>query len=448
VAPLVGLAGRTAGEAVVASLRSRRGVERDGVEFHTRMAQQYAERLGRSRGVLMKAGQILSMVLPESGVEGEYRGIYQAAFAKLQDDAPPMPPELAVEVITAELGRPPSEVFAEFDPSPLAAASIGQVHRATLPDGRRVVVKVQYPGVDEAIRADLKNTELLSTFLRLLFSVMPNMTKVDPQAMAAEVSARIGEEIDYRVEAANQQEFADIYRGHPFIRIPEVVPDLSTRRVLVSDYVDGLRFAKAARAEQHLRDRWGEAVHRFVWGSMHLHGLVNADSHPGNYLFQPDGTVTFLDFGCVKRLAPGTARRLSGFLPLIDNQDAEGLRRWAIEAGFFDPVDQPGADDLLAFWSDSYRQLLAPQPFTVTPEYVASATRARTAFGPHKRVASKMTMRGGDTMLARLDTAAAHVLGGLRASGSWMAIINEYADSAPPSTPYGELEAAFRAGHR
>jgi predicted unusual protein kinase regulating ubiquinone biosynthesis (AarF/ABC1/UbiB family) len=399
--------------------------------------------------VLMKAGQILSMVLPESGVEGEYRGIYQAAFAKLQDDAPPMPAELAIEVVTAELGRPPSELFAEFDPHPLAAASIGQVHKATLRDGRPVVVKVQYPGVDEAIRADLKNTELLSTFLRLMFSVMPNMTKMDLRAMAAEVSARIGEEIDYRVEAANQREFADAYRGHPFIRIPEVVPQLSTRRVLTMDYVDGLRFAKAARAEQHLRDRWGEAVFRFVYGGMYLYGLLNADSHPGNYLFHPDGTVTFLDFGCVKRLAPGDARLLGGFHPLVINQDAEGLRRWSIEAGLHDPADEPDADELLAWWSYNYRHFFPPQPFTITPEYVADVNRARVStFGPHKRVVSKITMRGGDTMVARVATASATVLGGLRATGSWMAMGSEYHHSAPPSTTYGELEAAFRAGHR
>jgi predicted unusual protein kinase regulating ubiquinone biosynthesis (AarF/ABC1/UbiB family) len=156
VAPLIGLAGRTAGGAVVASLRNRRRGERDShqdsVEFHSKNAQRYAERLGRSRGVLMKAGQILSVVMTDSAVESEYRGIYQAAFARLQDDAPPMPAEMAINTITAELGRPPAELFAEFAPEPVAAASIGQVHAATLPDGRRVAVKVQYPGVEQAIR--------------------------------------------------------------------------------------------------------------------------------------------------------------------------------------------------------------------------------------------------------------------------------------------------------
>src|SRR5258706_11885428 len=116
----------------------------------------------------MKAGEMLSFVTMDPAVDAPYRGMYRAAFARLQDDAPPMPPQLAIDTITAELGRSPREVFAEFDPNPLAAASIGQVHAATLPDGRRLAVKVQYPGVEEAIRADLANTELLATFFQLV----------------------------------------------------------------------------------------------------------------------------------------------------------------------------------------------------------------------------------------------------------------------------------------
>src|ERR1700710_1446021 len=178
VAPLVGMAGRTAGEAVVASLRKRRQGG-DLTEFHTCQAQRYAERLGRSRGVLMKAGQMLSFVALDPVVGAPYRGISQEAFARLQDDAPPMPPQLAIETIRAELGRSPRELFAEFDPHPLAAASIGQVHAATLHDGRRVAVKVQYPGVEEAIRADLKNTELIATFFQMVFTMVPGLARMD-----------------------------------------------------------------------------------------------------------------------------------------------------------------------------------------------------------------------------------------------------------------------------
>jgi len=453
VAPLVGLAGRTAGEMVVASLRNRRRGQRDnqwdGVEFHTRNAERYAERLGRSRGVLMKAGQILSVVMPESAVSSEYRGIYQAAFAKLQDDAPPMPVEIAIDTITAELGRSPAELFAEFDEHPLAAASIGQVYTARMPDGRRVVIKVQYPGVEEAIRADLKNTELLSTFLQLLFTMMPDVTSVDVRAMAHEISERIGEEIDYRIEATNQREFADAFRGHPFVHIPEVLPELTTRRVLTMEFVDGLRYAKAVTAEQELRDRWGEAIYRFTAASMRSLRLVNTDPHPGNYLFHPDGSVTFLDFGCVKRFTEEQARVLIGLLQRVVDQDAEGLYQWSIESGFLNPVDPPTPADLLGWWSASYQYLLAPQPFTFTPEYLTATMRNRlSSTGPYNQVLRKLSSPGEYTMASRMDIGVTAVLTGLRATGDWNAIRNEWYHDEPPTTEYGELEAAFWARWR
>lgn len=270
-------------------------------------------------------------------------------------------------MVTAELGRPPRELFASFDPHPLAAASIGQVHAATLPDGRRVAVKVQYPGVEEAIRADLANTELLATFFQLIFSVAPGLLRMDVKAMAAEVADRIGEEVDYRIEAANQLRFADAHRGHPFIRIPEVVPELSTRRVLTMELVEGLRYAKAITAERSLRDRWGEAIFRFLLGNLALRGLFNTDPHPGNYLFHPDGTVTFLDFGCVKRFTPTQVHNMDELVQASIEQDARRFMQAATVAGFVDPSDPPDADAFLAAFTGSSPGLFAAQPFTYTP---------------------------------------------------------------------------------
>jgi predicted unusual protein kinase regulating ubiquinone biosynthesis (AarF/ABC1/UbiB family) len=445
VTPLVGLAGRTAGEAVVASLRNRR---RD-TEFHARQAARYAERLGRSRGVLMKAGQILSVVLPEPGVDSGFQGVYQAAFAKLQDDAPPMPAETTIEIITAELGRPPSAVFAEFDPQPIAAASIGQVHAARLPDGRPVAVKVQYPGVDEAIRADLRNTQLLATFLKLLATMMPNLTKLDVPAMAREVSARIGEEIDYRTEAANQRRFGENLRGHPFIRIPEVHDEFSTGRVLTMDFVDGLRYAEARTAGQDLRDRWGEVLFRFYLGGMYNLGLIHADPHPGNYLFHPDGTVSFLDFGCVRELPVARARGMTEAIWQTLDGDADGAWRAAAEWGFLDPADAPEPAELLAWFRTAYGYLLEPQPFTITPQYVNATMRDRvSSTSPHRAVARKMTMEGDLTMSVRMDVAATAAIGGLHARGPWRAICEEWLDGGIPATEYGELAAAFEAASR
>ncbi|HEY2831391.1 MAG TPA: AarF/ABC1/UbiB kinase family protein [Sporichthyaceae bacterium] len=449
VAPLVGMAGRTAGEAVAASLRKRRNPDVDLTDFHTVQARRYAERLGRSRGVLMKAGQMLSFIPLDPAVETPYRGIYQAAFARLQDDAPPMPPQLAVDTITAELGRAPSVLFADFDAHPLAAASIGQVHAATLHDGRRVAVKVQYPGVEQAIRADLKNTELLATFFQLVFTVTPGFSRINVREMAREVSERIGEEIDYRVEAAHQQRFADSYEGHPFIHVPQVLPELSARRVLTMELVEGLRYAKALSAEQSLRDRWGEAVFRFHWASLLQGGLFNADPHPGNYLFHPDGSVTFLDFGCVKRFTPDQKTRLAEYADALVAQDAQRFLHASIGIGMFDPSDPPEAEALLALFNIFEPAYIAAQPFTYTPQVVAEALRHGASLrGPFGPIARKLTGGGEYTFVSRVESGITSVLGGLCATGHWRAIREEYGCGAPPATEYGAAEAAYRQADR
>ncbi|HEX3828226.1 MAG TPA: AarF/ABC1/UbiB kinase family protein [Sporichthyaceae bacterium] len=427
---------------MVASLhRNRHSAKAEA--FHRRNAERYTEYLGHSRGALMKAGQILSMVIPESGEDGQYRGIYQAAFARLQDSAPPMPTELAVETVETELGRPLSEVFATFEPEPLAAASIGQVHAATLHDGTGVVVKVQYPGVQEAIRADLANTELLGTFLQMLLFVVP-LSKTDVRGMAKEIAERIGEEIDYLTEAANQQEFAEAYRGHPFIRIPKVHDELTTHRVLTMQHVDGMRYAQAARAELPLRDRWGEAIYRFLYGSLSKLGLVNADAHPGNYLFHPDGSVTFLDFGCVKRLTPPQVDTLVELFRHLASQDAEALHRYAIEAGYIRAADVPDADRLAAFLLLSQPHLTAPQPFTFTPELMAALTRDALKES-NREVMRKLSSPAFLTMINRVGTGTFAVLGGLRATGDWKSVWAECCEGEPPFTAYGRLDTEFWA---
>ncbi|MDL4776750.1 MULTISPECIES: ABC1 kinase family protein [Thermomonosporaceae] len=445
-APLVGLAGRTAGEAVVASLRKRvRGA--DTAEFHARAAERYAERLGRSKGVLMKAGQIMSFV--GFTVEGENQSIYQRALARLQDDAPPMPPEMAAAMVEAELGAPPQEVFAEFEPEPIAAASIGQVHRATTRDGRRVAVKVQYPGVEEAIRADLANTELIATFFQMGRGLLPGMTRMDVRAVAKEVSERIGEEIDYRAEARNQREFAGHYRGHPFIRIPEIVPELSGRRVLTMDLVDGMRHREALGAGQELKDRWGEAVFRFYIGGIRRLGLFHADPHPGNFLFHDDGTVTFLDFGCVKRFQPEQVRFMTAVAEATVTGDAETLLRLHYDEGVLDRDDPPPADQVLGWWTSTLYAWTRPQPFTYTPETDAVATRGEFGLtGPYGEFIRKWRMDPAMTTLTRIQLGMSAVLSQFRATADWERIRQEWDWDGPPATPMGELDKEFWGGVR
>src|SRR2546421_5378699 len=285
-APLAALSARAAGEGVVDVLRRRLKGERGAsLEFHLRNAERYADVLSRSKGVLMKVGQMVSFVDAGAVLEGPYGEVYRAALASLQADAEPMEPVLVAAVIESELGRPPEELFADFSPAPIAAASIGQVHTARLHDGTEVAVKVQYPGVADAIRDDLANTQLLFTFIKIVKGLVPQYRNFDVRAIADEIAERFTEELDYRTELANQMAFADHYRGHPFFRVPAVFPELSADRVLTMEMIHGRRWNEIGGAEQALRDRWGEAVYRFFVGSMARFSMFNADPHPGNYLF-------------------------------------------------------------------------------------------------------------------------------------------------------------------
>jgi predicted unusual protein kinase regulating ubiquinone biosynthesis (AarF/ABC1/UbiB family) len=285
-------------------------------QLQLRTAEEVAATLGNMKGAMMKLGQMVSYVdetLPEA---------LRESLAQLQQDAPPMSEELAAGVVERELGAPPDRVFAEWDPVPIAAASIGQVHRAVTHDGRAVAVKVQYPGVDESVRADLETTDLVTQAMRLIY---PNL---DPRPLAEEIRARLVEELDYRQEAANQQTFADWYRGHPFIHVPDVLPSLSTGRVLTSELADGVRFAEMVTWSQSERDLAAESIYRFVFRSLYRLHLFNGDPHPGNYLFRPGGRVTFLDFGLVKRFSPAEVAYFEGFIQhMVLAPDVDEFRR-------------------------------------------------------------------------------------------------------------------------
>ncbi|MEO5724712.1 MAG: AarF/ABC1/UbiB kinase family protein, partial [Ilumatobacteraceae bacterium] len=265
-------------------------------ELELRTAEAVTERLGNMKGALMKLGQMASYI--DEGMPAPMRD----ALGALQANAPAMSSELAAEVIEREFGSPPDKLFVEWDPIPIAAASIGQVHRAIAVDPvsgveRAVAVKVQYPGVGDAIASDLRNADLLGALLRRGFG------SLDPEEMVAEVKERIVEELDYRLEAANQQLFAARYRGHPFIHVPDVLPTFSTGRVMTSELVTGATFQELLTWDQSQRDQAGECLFRFVFRSLYGMHAFNGDPHPGNYLFHGDGRITFLDFGLVKHFS-------------------------------------------------------------------------------------------------------------------------------------------------
>ncbi len=444
-APLVALSARTAGEAVVAGLRSKL-TGADSTEFHIRTAERYAELLGRSKGALMKAGQMLSLVSTGPAVPAEYQQIYHAALARLRDEAPPMAPELAREVLERELAQRTESVFAEFDWSPLAAASIGQVHVARLHDGREVAVKIQYPGVAAAIRSDLKNNELLYTLLALILSLFPKRVSLDLRGAARELSIRISEELDYRLEAANQRTFADIYRGHPFIRIPEVIAELSTERVLTQELVRGRSWSEALDSTQELRDSWAEAIYRFLYGTSHRFCLFHADPHPGNYLFHDDGSVSFLDFGCAKRFTREQVQMMNAIGRACLQEDVLGTWRASVEGGFWRSTDPVSAEEAFNFWREPWELWWGEEPFTLTPEHLAKWVERRfSPTGPSARAFRYLTFPPEYAIMGRIELGGAALVAELRASNHWRSIVAEFFTGAPAFTTMGKLDQAFFA---
>ena len=315
----------TSAPRLFASAGEHRQALRNDLALQT--AEDVAATLGTMKGVLMKLGQMASYV--DDGLSPAAR----RTLSRLQDSVPPMSPELAAQVIAEELGGPPERVFATWDPDPIAAASIGQVHRAITHDGRAVAVKVQYPGIAETIEADLGNVALLRRMLKITAPMQ------DVDALLAELRERVTEELDYRREARNQQMFARYYAGHPTIHVPGIVPELSTRRVVTSELADGARFAELAGWSQAERDLAAETIYRFVFRSLYEAHAFNGDPHPGNYLFHGGGRVTFLDFGLVKYFTEEELKPLVAMVKhLCVEDDPEAFRRAMEEAGFLMPA--------------------------------------------------------------------------------------------------------------
>ena len=444
-APLAALSARTAGGAVVAGLRGKL-TGADSTEFHVRTAERYAELLGRSKGALMKAGQTLSFVSAAPAVPEEFQPIYRAALMRLRDSAPPMAPELARAVLERELGQRTELAFARFEWEPLAAASIGQVHAARLHDGRAVAVKIQYPGVADAIAADLKNNELLAAFLGLIFGLSPRKASVDLRGVAREMSVRITEELDYTLEAANQAEFADIYRGHPFIHVPEVIGELCTERVLTQEFVRGKSWSEALTCEQELRDSWAEAIYRFVYGTNLRFCMFNADPHPGNYLFHDDGSVSFLDFGCVKRLRREELDAMIAVGRACIRGDVLGTWRACVEGGFCRSTDPVTPEEIYAFWHEPWELFWAEQPFTVTSECAARWIEHKySPNGPSANAFRYFTASPEYATMGRIEVSAASLIAELNATNYWGSMAAEFFEGSAPLTALGKLDHAFFA---
>jgi predicted unusual protein kinase regulating ubiquinone biosynthesis (AarF/ABC1/UbiB family) len=408
--------------------------------FELRTAEQVAQTLGNMKGAFMKLGQMASYL--DTGLPDHVR----QALHGLQQDAPPMSAELAAAVVEQELGAGPDVAFLEWDPVPIAAASIGQVHRAITRDGRAVAVKVQYPGVDEAIRADLENAGLVFGAMGLALSGF------EPGPLVDEIRARVAEELDYANEARNQQLFADFYRGHPFIHVPDVLTGLSTPRVLTTELAEGVRFEEMATWPQDERNLAAEAVYRFVFRSLYRLQAFNGDPHPGNYLFRPGGRVTFLDFGLVKHFRPADIELFGEMLrAMVADGDTARYRRIIERIGMLRPGAPVTDEQVYDYFSHFYEFVLDDAEVTITPEWSRQVVaRFFDPTGPYGPVLKVANLPANFVVIQRINLGLMAVLGDLRASANFRGIANElwpWVDG-PPSTEMGKAEADWLATRR
>jgi predicted unusual protein kinase regulating ubiquinone biosynthesis (AarF/ABC1/UbiB family) len=406
---------------------------------HEEMAARVAEVLGEMKGAAMKLGQLLSFV--DLDLPPEVRTVYHDALAQLRDDAPPVDSEAIEQVVAEDFGAPVDEVFASWDRRPLAAASIGQVHAAKLHDGRDVVAKVQYPGVAEAVRSDLSNAEMFAPLARV-FS--PNQ-EIEP--LLDELRERVNDELDYQREAQYQRAFADRYAGHPFILVPDVVGDLCGKRVLVADRVHGRRFDEVAASDDDaLRQRVGEIIFRYAFGSIARFRLFNGDPHPGNYLVTDDGRVAFLDYGSVKMFTRERYASMRRVDDAVARGDREGFLDAMRETRFLPP--RAGIDeDKLWEWFRLYtRPIVAEQPFCFTPEFATEVLR--TTSDPRSEyygVLRRLNLPSDYLLLTRIHLGLNSVLGRLEACNDWRGIHEEFTEDGPAATELGEQDQAWYA---
>jgi predicted unusual protein kinase regulating ubiquinone biosynthesis (AarF/ABC1/UbiB family) len=428
---------RYAGTRAANVARSKEDATEHLDQRHLEAAERMVEVLGTMKGAAMKIGQLASFIdtdfLPD-----EYRALYQEKLGDLRTSAPPMAWDKVKKVLEEEWEDPVEELFEDFEHEAAAAASIGQVHRATLPDGRAVAVKIQYPGVARALRADMENAGMLLRFAKAL---APGL---DAKAAAAELKERVLEELDYEYEAQNQRAFARAYRGHPFIHVPDVITRLSRSRVMVSEWVEGLGFEEVKRLPRDERDRFAEIVFRFNFGSIYHLQHFNADAHPGNYLLMEDGRVAFLDFGMTKQLDKEQIELEIAALEAVFDDDPERLRVALGELGFLHKPKRVEAERLMAHVKAIGGWYMEDRELTIDSELVMRAISAvsdpRSGFFDLMR---RENVPANELMGRRMESGVLAVLGQLRATRNWYRIGREWWFGDEPATELGHEEWSY-----
>jgi len=365
------VAGQYAGQRARRIFRSEEDNEGARSESYTRMADQIVDTLGELKGAVMKVGQIASQTqdfLPRE---------FSDALERLQKEAPPMPFEVIVGQVESELGKPVSELFEYLQEKPYAAASIGQVHRARLHDGTDVIVKIQYPGVDESCDSDLKQLRMALKLGGLL-----KMPKEHVDQLFGEIRVRLKEELDYENEARNLKEFQAFHANDDWIEIPTVFASHSSRRVLTMELVEGDHISEVtpARYAQDTINLIGHRIFTMMADQLFRYQCIHGDPHAGNFAYRPGGTIILYDFGCVKKLKPEIVEAYRNALVSALEEDYAALDRHLIALGAR-VESQPAVDEAYyAMWRD-----ILIQPFDSDTPYDFAESEL------HKDVAAKTT---------------------------------------------------------
>ena len=322
----LGIAGRAAaglGKRVIG-----KSAEDIASDLQQRTAAQLFSVLGELKGGAMKFGQALSIF--ESALPEEIAAPYRESLTKLQDSAPPMPVKAVHAQLADALGENWRDRFETFSDKPAAAASIGQVHKATWRDGRPVAVKIQYPGAADALKSDLKTMQRLGT---LVLSVAPGL---DYKPLMAEIAARMNEELDYLTESNNQRRFAAAFEGDDEFAVPHVLAAAPT--VIVTEWLEGTPLSKIIeKGTKKQRDRAGELYLKFLLSSPGRAGMLHADPHPGNYRMTPDGRLGVLDFGAIAQLPDGLPPTMGNLTRIAMSGNAEQVLQGLRDEGFVLP---------------------------------------------------------------------------------------------------------------
>ncbi|MGY2065169.1 ABC1 kinase family protein [Blastococcus sp. SYSU DS0619] len=386
-------------------------------ELQQRTAEQLFAVLGQLKGGAMKLGQTLSVF--EAAVPEEMAAPYREALTKLQEAAPPMPVRTVHGVLAQQLGGTWRQRFAEFDDAPAAAASIGQVHRATWRDGRDVAVKIQYPGAATALMSDLNQ---LARFARLFAAVFPGL---DVKPLIAELKARVVEELDYGLEADAQRAFAAAYAGDEEIAVPRVVA--SAPKVVVSEWIEGTPLSRIiTTGSREERDHAGRLLATLHFSAPQRAGLLHADPHPGNFRLLPDGRLGVIDFGAIARLPDGHPEPIGRLLRwALDGRAAEVLADLRTE-GFVRPGVDVDADAVL----DYLRPLLEPiagHHFHFTRAWMQEqAMRIGDPRTDANRLGRQLNLPPAYLLIHRVSMGSIGVLCQLDAAADWRAVLEEW----------------------